>query len=129
MGMKLLISLIMQRFGDFQAIRRSFLPALRASSAAPPCAALHTSAAFSGKYGSNRKHKGSLSSKEQPRGWYKGSGSRKLGRHTRKGKFILEPWLVPEVIVPDLSGTELRPYVSKKTPKIDVPPPNFDALL
>jgi len=31
------------------------------------------------------------------------------------GKFVLVPEMVPELIVPDLTGFELKPYVSYKT--------------
>ena len=50
-----------------------------------PARAFGGSATLRGKFGSTRKHKGGLTSKRMPRTWHKGSGSRTLGRHTRKG--------------------------------------------
>ncbi|KXJ13086.1 39S ribosomal protein L41, mitochondrial [Exaiptasia diaphana] len=36
---------------------------------------------------------------------------------------------VPEFIVPDLTGFELKPYVSYKAPKVDEPPMTAERLL
>ncbi|KAK2573830.1 39S ribosomal protein L41 [Acropora cervicornis] len=36
---------------------------------------------------------------------------------------------VPQFIVPDLTGFELKPYVSYKSPKVEIPPPTAESLL
>lgn len=36
---------------------------------------------------------------------------------------------VPQFIVPDLAGFELKPYVSYKSPKVEIPPPTAESLL
>eukprot|EP01088_Endostelium_zonatum_P006252 TRINITY_DN1835_c0_g1_i1.p1 TRINITY_DN1835_c0_g1~~TRINITY_DN1835_c0_g1_i1.p1 ORF type:complete len:101 (+),score=13.30 TRINITY_DN1835_c0_g1_i1:5-307(+) len=74
-----------------------------------------------GKYGRSMT-KGRVSTKHTTRGLYKGVGCRRLGRHTRKGRYIVNPLRIPEYVVPDLTGFELKPYVSKNTPKIKVLP-------
>ncbi|KAG7672633.1 hypothetical protein Ndes2526B_g08839 [Nannochloris sp. 'desiccata'] len=53
-----------------------------------------------------------LTSKVAPRTYYKGKGCAPTGRHTRKGGYIIEPWRLPEYILPDLSGFKLKPYVA-----------------
>jgi len=42
-----------------------------------------------------------------------------FGKFTRKSKFIFDPSRVPVYNVPDLTGFDLRPYVSVHTPKVD----------
>lgn len=71
-----------------------------------------------------RKRLPYLHPKHGPRNYYKGNRARSLGRHTTKGKYIID-WKekVPEYVVPDLKGCDLKPYVSHRTPLIKVPPP------
>ncbi|CRG93622.1 mitochondrial ribosomal protein L41, putative [Plasmodium gallinaceum] len=64
------------------------------------------------------KGKGPLIAKYAPSGFKKGFGAIGLGRHTKKGFFIINKMLVPNFRVPDLNNCELKPYVSKKTPLI-----------
>lgn len=74
-----------------------------------------------------RKGNAWLHPKHGPRFYYKGNRARRLGRHTRKGKYLVD-WKnkVPIFEVPDIVNTELRPYVSASTPKVNVPPPHMD---
>lgn len=44
---------------------------------------------------------------------------RPFGTHTKKGRFILDIDKVPFFNIPDLTGFNLKPYVSHATPKID----------
>eukprot|EP00397_Hematodinium_sp_SG-2012_P072120 GEMP01152687.1.p1 GENE.GEMP01152687.1~~GEMP01152687.1.p1 ORF type:complete len:100 (+),score=4.50 GEMP01152687.1:28-300(+) len=52
----------------------------------------------------------------------KGFGSIGLGRHTNKGFFHINTQLVPMFKVPDLTGFELKPYISLKTPVTNAAP-------
>lgn len=71
-----------------------------------------------------RKGNASLHPKHGPRFYYKGNRARALGRHTRKGGYMVDyDRRVPEYIVPDLEDCDLRPYVSVRTPKVDMPSP------
>ncbi|KAJ3137345.1 hypothetical protein HDU90_002132 [Geranomyces variabilis] len=58
--------------------------------------------------------RGVLSAKQGNKNYYKGTGSGKMGRWTARGRYILEPWRFRQWVVPDLSGSELKPYVSKE---------------
>ena len=44
---------------------------------------------------------------------------RPFGTHTKKGRFVLDIDKVPFFNIPDLTGFNLKPYVSHATPKID----------
>ena len=44
---------------------------------------------------------------------------RPFGSHTRKGRFVLDIEKVPFFNIPDLTGFNLKPYVSHATAKID----------
>jgi large subunit ribosomal protein L41 len=59
--------------------------------------------------------RGPLTSKRAPH-LKKGYGATGLGSHTKKGFFHINTQLVPKFVVPDLTGFELKPYVSRKTP-------------
>ncbi|KAH1179389.1 39S ribosomal protein L41, mitochondrial [Mauremys mutica] len=63
-----------------------------------------------------------FTSKRGPRSHNKGRGARKLGYLTLGGKFIKIKEMVPEFVVPNLTGFKLKPYVSYKTPKGTEPP-------
>lgn len=68
-----------------------------------------------------------LSGKEQPK-FYKGKGSMKTGVHTRKKGFHLVESMLPQYVVPDLSGFPLKPYVSLNS-RPDVPAPGGRAMV
>jgi len=59
-----------------------------------------------------------LTGKRGNKNYYKGKGCRTMGRHTRKGKYILMEEKMPDYMVPDLLGFKLQPYVSHEQPKI-----------
>lgn len=44
-------------------------------------------------------------------------GVRDTGYHLN-GKFIEFPEMIPQIVVPDLTGCQLKPYVSYKTPEV-----------
>jgi hypothetical protein len=83
-----------------------------------------------GKFSKAPTSSGSLSQKRMPSGWYKGSGTPTLGFHTRKGRFVVQHERVPRVAVPvGLATTDLKPYVSKRTPLLTEPAaPTFEQL-
>eukprot|EP00182_Erythrolobus_australicus_P005116 CAMPEP_0185836058 /NCGR_PEP_ID=MMETSP1353-20130828/9017_1 /TAXON_ID=1077150 /ORGANISM="Erythrolobus australicus, Strain CCMP3124" /LENGTH=146 /DNA_ID=CAMNT_0028534799 /DNA_START=11 /DNA_END=451 /DNA_ORIENTATION=+ len=79
--------------------------------------------AMRGAGGYARKKMPFLHSKFGPSGYYKGKGARRMGRHTSMGNFKLDPNLVPNYVVPDITGFHLKPYVDHRTPKIKIAPP------
>ncbi len=52
-----------------------------------------------------------LTGKQQPRR-YRGKGAMKTGMHTSKGHFLPMPSMMPNYVVPDLTGFSLKPYVA-----------------
>ncbi len=58
-------------------------------------------------------YKGELKMRENER-----LSERPFGHHTRKGRFILDIDKVPFFNIPDLTGFNLKPYVSHATAKI-----------
>lgn len=63
-----------------------------------------------------------FTSKRGPRSHNKGRGAKKLGVLTRNKKFLLVKEMVPEFVVPDLTGFKLRPYVSYRAAEGSEPP-------
>ncbi|KAM9325309.1 large ribosomal subunit protein mL41 [Gastrophryne carolinensis] len=57
-----------------------------------------------------------ITSKMGPRSFNRGRGAKKMGYLTPNRKFVKVKEMVPEYIVPDLTGFKLRPYVSYKAP-------------
>ncbi|XP_007945177.1 39S ribosomal protein L41, mitochondrial [Orycteropus afer afer] len=55
-------------------------------------------------------------SKRGPRTFYKGRGAKGTGVRAPGGKFVVIKEMVPELVVPDLSGFRLKPYVSYRVP-------------
>ncbi|KAI8371662.1 mitochondrial ribosomal protein L27-domain-containing protein [Radiomyces spectabilis] len=47
--------------------------------------------------------------------YYKGTGSGAMGRHTKRGGYVIDWSKVRTFVVPDLEGFKLGPYVSRKT--------------
>lgn len=61
-------------------------------------------------------------SKRGPRTFHKSRGAKGVGFHGRGGKFVLVKEMVPELVVPDLAGFKLKPYVNYRAPEgTDVP--------
>mmetsp|Transcript_20021 Transcript_20021/g.34419 ORF Transcript_20021/g.34419 Transcript_20021/m.34419 type:complete len:88 (+) Transcript_20021:140-403(+) len=62
-----------------------------------------------------RQGRGPRTSKRGPVGFYKGKGCRSLGKfYGGKGVYRTDPAKIPEIVVPDMSGFELKPYVAIK---------------
>lgn len=59
--------------------------------------------------------RGPLTAKRAPH-LKKGYGAVGVGSHTRSGFFHINTQMVPKFVVPDLTGFQLKPYVSRKTP-------------
>ncbi|KAF3820862.1 large ribosomal subunit protein mL41 [Mirounga angustirostris] len=55
-------------------------------------------------------------SKRGPRTFYKGRGAKGTGVHGRDGKFVQIKEMVPELVVPELAGFRLKPYVNYRAP-------------
>ncbi|XP_003757595.1 39S ribosomal protein L41, mitochondrial [Sarcophilus harrisii] len=54
-------------------------------------------------------------SKRGPRTFYKSRGAKFTG-FSKSGKFVMVKEMVPEFVVPDLTGFKLKPYVSYRAP-------------
>ncbi|GAX10481.1 hypothetical protein FisN_21Lh179 [Fistulifera solaris] len=59
-----------------------------------------------------------LTTKRAHKGFYKGNGATKEGRLTSKGKFIVDPLRRLELVVPDLTGFKLKPYIARSVPRV-----------
>eukprot|EP00956_Cyclotella_meneghiniana_P014694 scaffold22128_cov73-Cyclotella_meneghiniana.AAC.1 len=59
-----------------------------------------------------------LNTKRAKKGYYKGKGGTSEGRLTSKGKFIADPLKKLQLIVPDLTGFALKPYIAKTISKV-----------
>ena len=81
------------------------------------------------KFGRGMRYKMPLSPKRANRRFYKGKGGTSEGRHTRKGRYVMDPDKMLTLEVPDLSGFELKPYVSRFTPKVQTAPPTTQAQI
>ncbi|GAB5588333.1 60S ribosomal protein L27 [Umbelopsis nana] len=47
--------------------------------------------------------------------YYKGTGSGAMGRHTKRGGYLIDWNKVRTYVVPDITDFNLSPYVSRKT--------------
>ncbi|MEE6504812.1 hypothetical protein FKM82_005345 [Ascaphus truei] len=54
--------------------------------------------------------------KRGPKSFHVSRGSKKAGYLTSSGKFVKVREMVPEIVVPDMTGFKLKPYVSYKAP-------------
>uniref|UniRef100_A0A6U5CEV9 39S ribosomal protein L41, mitochondrial n=1 Tax=Hemiselmis andersenii TaxID=464988 RepID=A0A6U5CEV9_HEMAN len=63
-----------------------------------------------------------LTGKRGPRNFYKGKGAPSMGKLTSKGAFVLQRWKIPQLIVPDLTDTDLKPYVAIRWSSSPEPP-------
>ena len=75
---------------------------------------------FMSKYMSKSARKRQpLTTKRASRGgFYKGKGATKEGRLTSKGKFFVNPLKRLELIIPDLTGFPLKPYIAASVHKL-----------
>ncbi|KAI9714284.1 MAG: hypothetical protein M1820_000245 [Bogoriella megaspora] len=55
-----------------------------------------------------------LTTKQAGKGYYKGTGSGSMGRHTKHGGYQIEWHKVRTYVVPDLSDTMLTPFVATR---------------
>ncbi|XP_037653621.1 39S ribosomal protein L41, mitochondrial [Choloepus didactylus] len=55
-------------------------------------------------------------SKRGPRSFYKSRGAKGTGVRGPGGRFVTIKEMVPEFVVPDLTGFRLKPYVSYRAP-------------
>jgi large subunit ribosomal protein L41 len=67
--------------------------------------------------------RGKMSPKRGNKNFYKGYGARRMGKHTSKGRYIIDKRRIPILMIPNLKDCDLKPYVSRTTPQIHVPPP------
>mmetsp|Transcript_19623 Transcript_19623/g.22729 ORF Transcript_19623/g.22729 Transcript_19623/m.22729 type:complete len:111 (+) Transcript_19623:188-520(+) len=59
-----------------------------------------------------------LSAKRARKGYYKGKGSTTQGTFRGKaGRYVLDPLRMLELMVPDLTGFKLKPYIARTIPK------------
>src|SRR5262245_50677807 len=56
-----------------------------------------------------------LTSKHGNKQYYKGNRGGSMGTITPYGRFVSDPGKIRDWVIPDLSGFELRAYVSKET--------------
>ncbi|KAJ2786099.1 60S ribosomal protein L27, mitochondrial [Coemansia javaensis] len=72
--------------------------------------------------------RGVLTSKKG-RNFYKGNRTGSMGRHTKHGSYVIDLDKVRTFVVPDLTGCELKPYVSHRSNKfkVDAPTPEMFA--
>lgn len=67
-------------------------------------------------------------SKRGPRSHYKGRGAQSTGVRGRGGVFVQVREMVPEFVVPALSGFKLKPYVNYRAPAGDEQPLTAERL-
>ncbi|XP_008829403.1 39S ribosomal protein L41, mitochondrial [Nannospalax galili] len=61
-------------------------------------------------------------SKRGPRTFYKSRGAKRTGIYVSGWKFVQVKEMVPEFVVPDLTGFKLKPYVNYQAPAgVDTP--------
>jgi|TARA_B110000305_G_C19296465_1_gene566883 large subunit ribosomal protein L41 len=60
-----------------------------------------------------------LTSKKVGKGYYKGMGGTKEGWHTSKGRYVIDPKRQLEIVVPDLTGFRLKPYIAASVSRVD----------
>jgi len=63
-------------------------------------------------YSKSRVKRFPMTTKRANKNYYKGNGCRVEGRITSKGRFILDPELCTELVVPDLTNFKLKPYIA-----------------
>ncbi|KAK4034428.1 mitochondrial ribosomal protein L27-domain-containing protein [Parachaetomium inaequale] len=58
-----------------------------------------------------------LTTKDVNKGFYKGTGSGSMGRHTKHGGYIVELHKVRTYVCPSLEGFKLTPFVTETMPR------------
>uniref|UniRef100_A0A7S2PDC7 Uncharacterized protein n=1 Tax=Leptocylindrus danicus TaxID=163516 RepID=A0A7S2PDC7_9STRA len=59
-----------------------------------------------------------LTSKRAKKGYVKGKGCTREGRNTSKGGFVMDPQKMLTLIIPDLEGFKLKPYIAAGVSKV-----------
>ena len=91
----------------------------------PTLSIFHESKRFMSKYLSKSATKRlPLTNKKVKKGYYKGNGATMEGRITSKGKFIADPMKKLQLVIPDLEGFKLKPYIANSVSKL---PPELRA--
>uniref|UniRef100_A0A7S2RFS1 39S ribosomal protein L41, mitochondrial n=1 Tax=Rhizochromulina marina TaxID=1034831 RepID=A0A7S2RFS1_9STRA len=103
------------------SLQAMWVAAVGAARAAVPCLPTQPLRLFSKYYGNALRKRLPLSPKRARKGYYKGNGCRSEGRHTSKGGFVVDKNRLLELVVPDLQGFKLKPYVSRATEKSSFP--------
>ncbi|OAA64196.1 50S ribosomal protein 27 [Niveomyces insectorum RCEF 264] len=55
-----------------------------------------------------------LTVKDINKGYYKGTRTGSMGRHTKRGGYVIEYRKVRTYVVPDLTGFKLTPFITKR---------------
>ena len=78
-----------------------------------------------GKFSPRQGRRGATSAKRI--NFYKGKGGRREGRHTSKGKYVLDKSLHLNIVAPAArpDGFALKPYVAENTPLVDPSKPRY----
>lgn len=63
-------------------------------------------------YSQSRVKRFPMTTKRANKNYYKGNGCRTEGHLTSKGRFLRDPEMCTELVVPDLTGFKLRPYIA-----------------
>merc|ERR1712216_82548 len=74
-----------------------------------------------GKFSPRQTKTRPLGSKMGNKNYYKGKGGLNMGKHTKRGGFIVQREKVPMIVAPDWAKIEasgLKPYVAHNTPKV-----------
>ena len=59
-----------------------------------------------------------LTTKRAKKGYVKGKGCNSEGKRTSMGGFRMDPQKMLKLIIPDLTGFTLKPYVAASAPKV-----------
>ena len=54
-------------------------------------------------------HRGAINSKRGNKNFYKGKGAMREGHHTKHGNYVMEPRLMLDIQVPDMTDFQVRP--------------------
>ena len=86
---------------------------------------LSNALATRGKFSPRQGRRGAASAKRI--NFYKGKGGRREGRHTSKGKYVLDKSLQLDIVAPAPrpDGFALKPYVAQSTQPVDPAAPRY----
>lgn len=75
-----------------------------------------------------KARRGAMTSKRGNNRFYKGRGASSTGVHTSKGYYIMKS-KIPQIIMPDLEGFKLQPYISYKNNSVKTLPTTKDMFI